>query len=180
MTNDLNLLPNVAKFQAQRLKFKNQIILAVEVFVGVWVLMVVLIFGLSFVNKARFNVLDKKYRGILLDMDNFAKDVVLTQQIKYKSKIVGNILNNRFEYGEAFDAIAGLFGPEISITNYDLVETGSISIQAVALGLTTMDLVEDKIEEINSGSDETFGSAELSSLAYDSNAWNFTMEVKLK
>ena len=180
MSNDLNLLPNVAKFQAQRLRLKSQILLGVEIFAGVWILAVVSIFALGFVFKLRYNALDKRYRGIVLDMENFAKDIVLTQQTKYKLKVVGNILNSRFEYGKAFDAIANLFGEGVEVTNYDLSENGNISIQAKALGYAAMDEVEEKIVEITQGEDETFESAKINSLAYDSGSWSFSLEVVLK
>lgn len=181
MSMDLNLLPSEAKFQAARLKLKakvNRVMLLVSV---IWVLGLVVVFFLWFLTKLTLAADEKKYKQAASDFQGISDTVRNSEQLKYRAKIVGEILNLRFEYGKAFQTIVGLFPPEVSLENYELKSKNVFDVSGVAKDWTGVDQLEETVRRINDGMSDSFKSAKLNSLSYDLvKGWIFSMEVTIK
>jgi len=181
MTMDLNLLPSQAKFQAARMKVKAKVNQIMVVVVGVWVLGLVVVFSLWFWTKIGLAADEKKYKKAAVDFQGISDTVLNSEQLKYRAKLVGEILNKRFEYGKAFQTIKTLFPAIISLEDYELKSQKVFNVSGVIADWRGVDQLEKTIRDINSGLSESFKSTKLSSLSYDVvKGWDFDMEVELK
>lgn len=181
MSMDLNLLPSEAKFQAARLKLKARVNMVMLVVSIIWVLGLVVVFFLWFLTKLTLASDEKKYKKAAADFQGISDTVRNSEQLKYRAKIVGKILNLRFEYGKAFQTIVGLFPPEISLEDYELKSKNVFDVDGVAKDWMGVDQLENTLRNINDGLSESFDSAKLNSLSYNpTKGWIFSMEVIIK
>jgi Tfp pilus assembly protein PilN len=177
---DLNLLPSGAKFQAAKVKLQKKIRTAVVAIVSVWVGVAIVIFGLTIVIKLRTTTVEAQFKRAQSDYLAMSDNIVTSQTLKYRAKIVGEVLANRFEYGKAFEEINSLFPPEVKITNFKLKDRGGFQISAETSGSVNMDKVETIIADINNSQNDKFKDAKMTSLTYSEGGWVFAMEVGLK
>jgi len=181
MSMDLNLLPSEAKFQAARIKIKakvNKVMLLTSV---IWVFGLLVVFFLWFLTKLTLAADEKKYKQAATDFQGISDTVKNSEQLKYRAKLVGEILNSRFEYGKAFQTITSLFPPEIILEDYELKSKNVFDVSGVTKDWQGVDRLEETIRDINDGSSESFDSAKLNSLSYGSvKGWVFSMEVTIK
>jgi hypothetical protein len=126
---NLNLLPSQAKFQAERMrmeKLAKKILIIVAI---VWVVAAVLIF--AFWGGSGF-VLGKekdKYKKAVSSYLSLSDEVITSQLIKYRAKVLGKVLSDRFEYSTAFKKVSGLFGDQIKIAGFELRETSMFDVK---------------------------------------------------
>ena len=99
MKEGLNLLPSVAKFQAARVNLKKKIALAMMIFLGVWIFLIVGVFVWLGFNGLLLNKAKKQNDFALERYKTLVTNVVLSKKNKYQAKLVGKILKERFEYG---------------------------------------------------------------------------------
>jgi len=100
--NELNLLPNVAKFQASKMKTKA-LVNKVSIYLGIgWVVILLGIFGVWAVMLSRISIEQRRFDRAKEEFESLQQEIVLTQQLKYKAKIVSEVLDERFEYHEIF------------------------------------------------------------------------------
>ena len=181
MTMDLNLLPSQAKFQAARMKIKAKINKVMVGVLGVWVLGLVVVFSLWFLTKMTLATDEKKYKKAAVDFQGVSDTVLNSEQLKYRAKLVGEILNKRFEYGKAFQTVKTLFPAGISLEDYKLKSQKVFSVSGVIADWRGVDQLEKTMRDVNSGLSESFLSTKLNSLSYDVvKGWDFDMEVELK
>ena len=181
MTMDLNLLPSQAKFQAARMKIKAKINKVMVGVLGVWVLGLVVVFSLWFLTKMTLATDEKKYKKAAVDFQGVSDTVLNSEQLKYRAKLVGEILNKRFEYGKAFQTVKTLFPAGISLEDYKLKSQKVFSVSGVIADWRGVDQLEKTMRDVNSGLSESFSSTKLNSLSYDVvEGWNFDMEVEIK
>ena len=181
MNSDLNLLPSQAKFQAAKIKLKKKVKILVWVLVIFWVVFLLVIFSLWFIVKTKLSIVDRKYKGALNQFQSMKSDVLTNQQIKYQAKLVGKVLADRFEYGEAMEKINKFFSSNIVLEKSELNNKKKFELEGKIINGRYLDEVESKIIEINSGKSEGFANANLTSLAVDgNNIWTFEMEVEVK
>jgi hypothetical protein len=178
---DLNLLPSRAKFQAVKIKLKNNIILFVWIFVFTWVSLLTVVFAIFFVVNFNLSTSQKKYVSQQNQYKGLAEDVSISYQIKYRAKLVGKVLKDRFEYGSTIKKIYEIFSSNISIVSYEIKGPKLFSVSGNVAEGKNMDEVEQKVVEINRGISSYFASAKLTSVVIDTDGgWNFTMEFNLK
>lgn len=177
---DLNLLPNQAKFQAIKIHLWKRIILFVKIIALVWVLVIILTYGIYSYFNFNYQSRETKYKALLQEYQSFTDRVVTTQQLKYKAKMVGSALDSRFEYGRAFEAVNSLFPPEVVLADLELKDNKVFAITLKADNDKTMDWLEQEIGKINKGQVEGFNSAKLLSLSEDTGVWKLAMEVTYK
>lgn len=177
---NLNLLPSRAKFQAIKIKYQNHNRRAMIALVGAWVATVAVVLMLNLyagiVQKAaaaKLEQTEKNYAGL-------ADNVVVSQRLKYKAKMVGGVLDERFEYGQAFETIQKLFPPTITLNNYQLKNKNSFEISGKTIGRQNVDYLERLVMDINSGRDMLLKTAKITGLSLSGIEWDFTMEVELK
>jgi len=177
----LNLLPSEAKFQAQRIRLKGIINNFLWVIGGIWVLLILIVFGLIFFMNLRVKQLEKKYQSKQNSYKSMTEEITLSQKIKYQAKVVAKVLESRFEYGKSMVLASKVFSDNVKVTDIKLNEDRSgFSVTGVVIG-QTIDEVERKIEEVNAGQVEGFGSAKLVGLSVNKNdQWTFDIDLFLK
>jgi hypothetical protein len=181
MSNELNLLPSQAKFQAEKMHWKMIINNFLWVFGGFWLLLVVLVFLLSLIKNLSLKKLNTEYKTVLAHYESLSENMLLNQKIKYQAKIVAKVLANRFEYGESMKLVSNLFSGNIIINKLDISDEKKFKINGGLLNGEAMDGVEDLVENINSGLVDGFKSAAIREVSVDlSKGWNFMVEVELE
>lgn len=181
MSMDLNLLPSRAKFQAAKIKLKKNIMLFVWIFVFVWVASLTVVLAIFFVVRINLDTVDKKYISEQNKYKALAEDVSISYQIKYRAKLVGKALEDRFEYGSSIKKIYNIFSSNISIGNYEIKGPKLFLINGKVADGTNLDEVEQTVIKINRGDLANFTSAKLISVAVAADkSWSFAMEVNLK
>jgi len=181
MIDGLNLLPSEAKFQAVKIKLLKKIYLFMAIFAGCWVFLLIIIFAWLIVTKTLLTNAEKIYQKSLNEYKTLASNVVLTQKIKYQAKLVGKVLNERFEYGESIKNVNSIFSNNVNIDSFEIKDKNKFILTGILNDGKYMDEVEEKLAKINNGEIERFKSAKLSSIAVGSdNKWTFEMEVDLK
>ncbi|MDD4026908.1 MAG: hypothetical protein PHO75_01800 [Candidatus Shapirobacteria bacterium] len=178
MKEGLNLLPSVAKFQAARINLKKKIGLAMAIFLGVWILSIIIVFVWIGINNFLLNK-DKKQNTLALDRyKTLVTNVVISKRNKYQAKLVGKVLKERFEYGASIDKITNLFSENIALENFEIKEKKQFLLKYSLTNGTNLVEIEEKVRDINLGLMSDFKSAKLSSIKIDG-IWTVEMEVSL-
>lgn len=179
-TMNLNLLPSQAKFQAARTKVQTISRKAMVVMLTVWILALVVVYGYSlFVNSVLAKE-ETKLKRVTDDYVALADNIVTSQKLKYKAKLVGGVLDQRFEYGKAFETVTKLFPESIKLDNFELKKQGQFDLFGSTTGGENVKLLENLITSINNQENEHFDRAVLKSISTKSGLWTFSMEVKLR
>lgn len=179
-TMNLNLLPSRAKFQVAKIKLKHKVLMAMVGVAVVWTIITTIVLGLNLYTKIMVNNVSDRYNKVLGNYKSMADDIVVNQSLKYNAKMVGGVLHDRFEYGKSFELIQNLFPEGIVLKDYNLKSNGAFAISGTTQTKENIDLLENRIIEINGGSSDRLLSANLKSLALRGTDWSFTMEVTLK
>ncbi len=177
---NLNLLPSQARFQAYKIKLEKKVRMILLILIICWIVAVAAVLFLNLISKFRVNLVQSQFEKARKDYMSMSDNIVTSQRLKYRAKLVGGVLNDRFEYGEAIGRIINLFPETIKINNFDLKTKGQFSITGETAGRQDVDKLELIVEEINSGKNEKFKSAKLVDLSVADSIWNFKMEVLTK
>jgi len=177
---NLNLIPSKAKFQADRIKIQKQVRLVITVVLAIWAASATSLFLLTGVMKVRLNSASVNQKKVQQNYSSLQDNIVTSQKLKYKAKMVGGALNNRFEYGTSFETINNLFPPTINLKNYDLHDGGIFQVKGITSEKANIDLLESTVDTINRGDNDKLKSARLTALTLKGGVWDFTMEVVLK
>ncbi|MFA7676371.1 MAG: hypothetical protein WCY28_03120 [Candidatus Shapirobacteria bacterium] len=178
MKEGLNLLPSVAKFQAARINLKKKIGLAMAIFLGVWILSIIIVFVWIGINNFLLNKAKKQNTLALDRYKTLVTNVVISKRNKYQAKLVGKVLKERFEYGASIDKITNLFSENIALENFEIKEKKQFLLKYSLTNGTNLVEIEEKVRDINLGLMSDFKSAKLSSIKIDG-IWTVEMEVSL-
>lgn len=176
---DLSLLPSQAKFRMDKLKWIRRNRRIIGILSAIWMTGLVVVILLNLVSLWRFNQAGKRLTAATKDLAGMADGVVNSQRLKYNAKLVGAVLDQRFEYGKAFKTIATMFPEGVTLDKFELQEKGIFSINGRTEG-ENINKVEKIITDINQGGDQRFSSMTLKSLSVKDIIWSFSAEVKLK
>jgi len=179
MKEGLNLLPSVAKFQAAKIKLKKRVNLGMSVFLGCWVLLMVVIFSWLWFSNYSLKKTESKNTTALNNYKSLATNVVLSKKNKYQAKLVGQVLKERFEYGSSIEKITNLFSKNITLENFEIKDKKQFLLKGTIVNGINISEVEDKVRDINLGLYPDFGLAKLNSVVINYNSWTFEMEVDL-
>jgi hypothetical protein len=178
--SNLNLLPSQAKFQAARMKLEKTLRYYMSMVGVVWLAVVILVMVLYFGSAYIFNLQTKKYNQSLNSLESLSSDIVVGQLLKYRAKVLGEVLNNRFEYSTAFEKINSLFGPGVTVTNFELKKINQFSVTVQAVDENSVNSVEDKVEDINLAKVDGVSKAIIDGASESGNIWLIQLEVYLK
>ena len=176
----LNLLPSEAKFLANRIKFRKQVMSVTYLMVEIWIAVVVIIYGVWFLFR-QINLADaKKLEVSQTAYGKLSSYLVTNQKLRYKVKLVSSILDQRFEYAKAFRTIEMLFPPTVMIRRFELQNDGTFAVDGEVGSHGTMDEVEKRLLEINQGKSADFKTAIINQLSVVGKQWSFSLNVALK
>ena len=180
MNQDLNLLPDVAKFQVEKMRYKR---VGERVAIGIgagWLVVMVIAFSGWGLSRFALAKAEKERNKATAEFRSVAGNLVMNQQLRYRAKLAGQILQNRFEYGLAFERIISLFDQEVVISKFEMSQGERFGLSGKVGSYAGMDKVENKVAEINQGKSDYFKSATLESLRLSRSEWGFDLEVYLK
>lgn len=178
----LNLLPSQAKFQVERMQAIALSRKILTIYLVAWVIITAIIFaseqGVIWWLKQENN----KYQAIVADFLQSSSEIVTSQTIKFRAKLLGKVLADRFEYSDAFNIVGSIFDSNLVVKNFELKERTYFAMTIVASDAAAMKSLESKVDEINSGVDPKIKKIVLQSASYSkiSREWLVSMEVYLK
>jgi len=180
MSGDINLLPSQAKFQAKQISVKSKISSFLWIFVGGWVLLIIIVMGGFLVSKLIANQVNNKYQSVFNQYKTLLNSMVVNQQVKYQAKVVSQVLAERFEYGSSIEMVKSLFSENIKIEDIGIESKEQFVLSGIVNNGKFMSEVEQIVVSINNGEMDGFSGAILKDVQVKSGIWTFEMEVTLK
>lgn len=179
MKEGLNLLPSVAKFQAAKIKLKKKINLGVGIVLGIWVVVVAIIFTLLIINNIGLKKAQGENDKAINQYKSLVDVVLLLKKNKDQVQLVNKVLKERFEYGASIMKVTELFSDKVVMQNFEIKDKKKFMLKgSLASGMDLIE-VEEKVRSINSGLVPGFSVARLKSLRVGFEGWLFEMEVEL-
>jgi hypothetical protein len=180
MSTKINLLPNAAKFKAYRQQWrqKNKKIVIWELVAGI-TLGAILIGANAGISMWSRKISQEAARW-KQEFANLKVGVEASQKIKYQAKIVGKVMDQRFEYGQAFAAINKLFPAEVIVEKSDFKDETTFNVEGMIINDLAVTQVEQLVADINAGKNEYFNRMELKQMAWSISGWKFGATVYLK
>lgn len=180
-SSNLNLLPSQAKFQAAKMKLRatlrHYMAIAIVLWIAVMILVGALFFGSGFV----LSLQSKKYDQSLASYRGLSQEIILNQLLKYRSKVLGQVLDDRFEYSAAFEKINSIFSEKAKVSGFELNKNKEFVVNVLAADKNGVDFVENKVAEANDGVMEGVQKITIKNVSYVVNGgWAINMEVVLK
>lgn len=179
-SSNLNLLPSQAKFQAAKMKLEKTIHYYMSLIGILWITVIVVITVLFFGSNYILNIQIKKYNQALNGLQSLSSDIVVGQLLKYRAKVLGEVLKNRFEYSTAFEKINSLFGENVSVANFQLEDNNNFLITVKTAEKENVNHVEEVVENINLGKVDGVSKATIKEAVLLDSLWSIRMEVVLK
>lgn len=178
----LNLLPSQAKFQVEKIRAVVLSRKILTIFLIIWVILVLGVFGYEIGEKWWLGGLQKQYQIVMSDYLKSTSEIETSQTIKFRAKLLGKVLADRFEYAQAFSAVGDIFGEGIKIKDFELKDRRFFLMSVVASDSESMKLLESRIETINLGADPLIKNIVIKSAGFtkDTALWLVTLEVYLK
>jgi hypothetical protein len=176
---ELNLLPSRARFQQKKIQLKKKITMFVTGLVSVLTISLVVVGFFWLIASLNLKNQEKRYNTALKDYEAVVQGVATSQDLKYKAKLLGEVLSERFEYGSFIKRIDSFFINNVHIDDYRLAGFEKIKINGTASG-DNIEEVEKRVRQINRGEVEGFKSAKIISLQADKGVWKFSMEVNTR
>ena len=157
---------------------KRYMIVATVVWLLVGTVTLVIFFGLGIVLTTENN----KYQQALNTFKGMSEEIVLSQQIKYRIKVLGQVLKSRFEYSTALEKVDSIFSEKAKLSKFEIDKDKNFKIMVTAFGREGVNYVEDKVLDVNNGKVEGIKSITINSVSFTVNngGWDINMEVKLK
>lgn len=176
----VNLIPSEAKFQVVRIKFGKRMVRMSQVLVAVWLSLVVVIFGIWIVLRQLYQVEKNKLGVAEKAYEQLSSKLITNQKLRYKIKLVSQIIGGRFEYAKAFRTVNDYLPPEANVTKLELKKDGKFAVDLELRGAKAMEEMEAKIKSTNSGAIEAIESVVLNSIAVSNGTWKLGLEVGIK
>jgi hypothetical protein len=180
-SSNLNLLPNQAKFQAARMNLQRILRRYMSFAVFLWLAVVVLTIVLYFGSKLVLSSQNKKYNQVSADFQGKSEEVMINQLLKYRTKTLGQVLKDRYEYSAAFEKINSIFSEKVKISKLELNKDRDFMVKVTAMDKESVDFVEKKVFEANKGEIDGVKNMLINNASYTiGGIWSINMEVTLK
>lgn len=175
----LNLLPNEARFQLEKMKFNKLVLRLVVAIAAGWTVVVLVIMSIYWANRIKKEKAEKTFNSLNGQYMSMSDGVVVNQRLRQKLKLASEILDKRFEYGQMFKTIDSLFGDEVRMTDMKMKADKTYILSGEVGSGEVMDAVEKKIMDINEGVVENVTGAEIDQVVNRGGIWSFRLTVKL-
>lgn len=175
---NLNLLPSRAKFQATKILWNSRINKFMLWMVVVWMFVVAVVMGISVYAGISKKTSDSRLATTETEYKSFNLAIQNNQRLKYKAKLVGEVLASRFEYSKAFKGAQDFFPEGVTMTKFTLGEDKILKLEGTARN-KDLEKVEKQVQYTNGGHSDIYKRAKISSLYWSDGFWKFTVEVTL-
>lgn len=177
---NLNLLPSQAKFQAARMKQQAILKRYMSLLIITWVVAIIVVGIMYFGSDFILSFQNKKYDQALRSYKGLSQEIVINQLLKYRAKVLGVVLKDRFEYSSAFEKINSIFSEKAKVADFQLSKNKEFSLVVAAVDKEAVSFVEDKVTEANEGKVEGVKSIDIIGASYKvDSGWTVSMEVVL-
>lgn len=175
----LNLLPSQAKFQMDKIRAVNLSKKILIYFLSIWVVVVLFIFIIIWSEGWWLNNQNTKYQVMVNDYLKSSNEIVVSQLIKFRTKLLGIVLTDRFEYSEAFGIVEKIFNPEIKIKDFELKDKSYFVMSVTVSSTELLKSLESRVVEVNSGAVLKIKRIDIKSAVYSklNSEWIVSMEV---
>lgn len=177
---NLNLLPSQAKFQAQKIRWLKMSKGYVVIFVSLWLVVVVGVYGLNWVVGRMVKTETGQVEALELEVKVLSQRALTEWQLKNMAGMVARVINSRFEYGQTFERVSNFISNSLGSGEMELREGKLFSINGKGVDSRVIDELEKKVIEINQGRVEGFSRATLTSLKLTNGEWSYSLELSLK
>jgi len=100
--------------------------------------------------------------------------------LKYKAKLIGQLLENRYEYGKSFQKVWKLTSELVEIEESKMVAEGVFEVKLSIKTVEAMADFEDRVRKINNGGSEDYSSIDFKLVEVNNGLWTIVVEVRLK
>ena len=177
---NLNLLPSQAKFQADRMNLQAKLRHYILVAVVIWLSLGILTLALNITFDLRLKQAERRYQQSLEALKSMDQEIALSQLIKYRIKVLGEVLKERFEYSTAFETITNLFAEKASLGKFNMDENKKFEIEVLASDKESLDYIEDRVKRINQGEVPGVKNVTMKQAVAEAEQWSVTMAVDLE
>ncbi len=177
---NLNLLPSQAKFQADRMNLQAKLRQYILIAAVIWVSLGILTLALNLIFDFRIKQEERRYNQSLEALKSMDQEIALSQLIKYRIKVLGEVLKERFEYSTAFETITNLFAERTSLGKFNMDENKKFEIEVLASDKETLDYIENKVKRINTGEVEGVKTVKMKEAVFEAGQWTVALEVVLQ
>lgn len=175
---NLNLLPSRAKFQASKILWNSRVNKFMVWLTFLWVIIIGVVLVTNFVVLLMKKNADSKLALAKSEYSLYDLTIQNNQRLKYKAKLVGEVLASRFEYSKAFKGATDFFPEGITMDKFTLGDDKVLKLEGTAKDID-LDKVEKQVEYVNDGRSSIYKKAKISSLSWNNGFWKFTVEVNL-
>lgn len=178
---NLNLLPSQAKFQAARTKLQKTFRRYMAIGAALWVLVIVATVISHIFVGVSLEAESKKYKQNLEAFKGMTDEITLSQLIKYRIKVLGQVLKDRFEYSTAFEKVTTIFSEKATVSKFQINENKEFTISVATNNRDGVDFIEGRVEEANKGKIEGIKKVDINNVTYTSDGnWLVNMGVFIK
>ncbi len=171
----VNLLPTATKFQLSQIRLAKKLKKIAFVLVIVWLTVGAVIFSIKLFLSYRKNTLSKQKKELDFALEGFSPKMELQQALRFRLKLVAEVLKTRPSLKEKLDEALALF-PENTEIDTLKIKGGKIDVTGSIGSLSGWADFEERI--ITAGREEVYKSAELKSLSQGEGWWNFLLELQ--
>ena len=178
---NINLLPSQAKFQADKIKLKKTIRYYETLGLILWGIVIMVVAILYFGSGFILNSQQKKYQQSVNNFQSMSEEIVINQLLKYRAKVLGQVLKDRFEYSAAFEKVSSLFLEKAKVETFELDDIKKeFKITLTAKDKEGVDYIEDKMVEVNEGRVEGVKNMTITGVSYTvGDDWSINMEIMI-
>jgi hypothetical protein len=180
MNEGINLLPSQAKFRALRSVIQKKINLFMGLFGSVVIVASLVVIGFLFFSHQSLVKANNQYEALNMELRTMSDVFATSWGVKYRAKIVGKLLDDRFEYGNSIERVNNLFSKDISVSSMEIIAMNDFLINAESASDEGMMEIENMIELVKKEEIDGLENLNLLSLSKVGSNWKFKLEVQLK
>lgn len=174
----LNLLPSQAKFRMFKMLWQKRLGLFSSVIItlflsATFIIVVLLVFSIG---KTKAN--QKSYDQLYLAYKGMSKELLTSQQLKYKAKMVAKVLNERPNYGTSITRVKKLFGDGFKTDDFEMKAADTFLIDLSTTDGKQVDKLEAMARDVANKKVDGVATFKILSITWSNSIWRVSVEVK--
>jgi len=144
----VNLLPNKSRLQLKQLETLARVNLIVGIALAVFVVLGATIFALDFYSRTQIKKNTKELEAAKNQFISFADRINDLQELRFRTKLVAQIMQKRLLFAPGLKETEDLLGPEVILSSLNM-EEGSIKAKGELATLSSFKSLEERLENEN-------------------------------